>query len=143
MLKLSVRRKVMPFRFVSVPVPFLFIDEEWNENEIVYVKDDNGMFIQIQRKDDKVFVIGYNISLDFYKFKHVLSRRKAGITDLLKESTDVLAICSDTKEAELYAKKANLPWGIISSHNGAKVGIILSARSEDTSDTSNFMLQYA
>ena len=143
MLKLSVRRKVLPFRFVSVP--FLFLDEEWNENEIVYVKDDSGMMLQIQKRENghKIFVVGYNVSIDFYRFKNVLRKRKAGITDLLKESTDVLAICSDTKEAELYAKKANLPWGIISGHNGAKVGIILSARSEDTSDTSNFMLKYA
>lgn len=138
MLKLYVRKKILPFRYANLP-----FSGEWEEDTILHVMDENGMGFQVQKEGDIIFILGYSIMISYDDFSRITRNYKCNISDLLKAGQNVWIISDKFQEAEICSKANNIPWASISDSRGKKLFVVVSPVSNKETDASNFMLRYA
>ena len=141
MLKLSVRKHILPFRFVNFP--FL---GEWNDDLIVYISDEEGRILQVLKEANDIVVFGYGMAISYTDFAKITADRSSSIVDLLKASQNVKLISTSFSDVEAYSKENNLPWGSIPDSNGNKIYFVVSAKFSNLAndiDYLNFNLKYA
>ena len=141
MLKLSVRKHILPFRFVNFP--FL---GEWNDDLIVYISDEEGRILQVLKEANDIVVLGYGMAISYTDFAKITTDRNSSIVDLLKASQNVKLISTSFSDVEAYSKENNLPWGSIPDSSGNKIYFVVSAKFSNFAndiDYLNFNLKYA
>lgn len=141
MLKLSVRKHILPFRFINFP--FL---GEWDNSPIVYISDEKGRTLQLLKEDGNIIVFGYGMSISYTDFAKITTDRNSNIVDLLKASQNVKLISTSFSDVEAYSKENNLPWGSIPDSSGNKIYFVVSAKFSNFAndiDYLNFNLKYA
>lgn len=138
MLKLYVRKKILPFRFSNVP----FIGE-WKEDTILHVTDETGMSFQVKKEGDYLIIIGYAIRISCYDFSRITRNSKSNISDLLKASQNVWIISKNFCEAEIISKENNIPWAAISDSNGNNLYVVVSPIFCKDIEVNEFKLNYA
>ena len=138
MLKLYVRKKVLPFRYANLP-----FTGEWEENTILHVTDELGRSFQVQKVGDFIITYGYSVKIVKEDFDKLTKNPNSNISDLLKAGQNVWIISASYKEAEICSKENNIPWASISDSCGNKLFFVVSPISDGETDDLNYMLKNA